>query len=146
MIDNVVVDDVLREAEEAEEMYGLFNSLHEAFGVMKEEVDELWSEIKNKPSDRDYCKLYKEASHVGAVAIKLMQFIRVMQMSTDVPSYKVPHIIRSYKTVKELGLIQEGDDIRMIRDVVLEYCIQNLLPSVTMDDVKCIILKTEDKG
>lgn len=47
-----------------------FNSLHEGYGVLKEEVDELWDEIKLKNPDK--AKIYTEAKQVGAMALRIM--------------------------------------------------------------------------
>lgn len=47
-----------------------FNSLHEGYAVLKEEVDELWDEIKKKhPNKAD---VYNEAKQVAAMAIRIM--------------------------------------------------------------------------
>ena len=40
--------------------FGGFNSWHEGYGVLLEEVNELWEEIKSKESDAN--KIYKELS------------------------------------------------------------------------------------
>ena len=47
-----------------------FNSTHEGFAVLKEEVDELWDEVKsNAPKDR----LREEAIQVAAMVIRFIQ-------------------------------------------------------------------------
>ena len=49
--------------------FGAFHSRHEGFAVLKEEVDELWDEIKtNASSDR----VRDEAVQVAAMAIRLL--------------------------------------------------------------------------
>ena len=57
------------EMEESVLKYGAFHSFHEAYGVLKEEVDELWNEIKRK--EHDYDKIYEEAIQVAAMARKI---------------------------------------------------------------------------
>lgn len=47
-----------------------FNSLHEGYAVLKEEVDELWDEIKLKNPDKE--KIFIEAKQVAAMAIRIM--------------------------------------------------------------------------
>lgn len=47
-----------------------FNSLHEAYAVLKEEVDELWDEIKTRTPDK--ARIREEAKQVAAVAIRIM--------------------------------------------------------------------------
>ena len=54
------------EMEESVLKYGAFHSFHEAYGVLKEEVDELWDEIKIR--EHDYDKIYQEAIQVAAIA------------------------------------------------------------------------------
>lgn len=49
-----------------------FNSLHEAYAVILEEMDELWDEIKLKPSERNMKNLKKEAVQVGAMILRLL--------------------------------------------------------------------------
>lgn len=50
--------------------YPPMNSPHEGFAILKEEVDELWEEVKQKPGRRDYEALRKECIQVGAMAIR----------------------------------------------------------------------------
>lgn len=42
-----------KEVKEAREKYGAFNSTHEGYAVLKEEVDELWDIVK-KNTERTY--------------------------------------------------------------------------------------------
>lgn len=52
--------------------YPRFNSAHEAYAVLLEEVDELWDEIKRSPAKRDMEALQKEAVQVAAMAVRLL--------------------------------------------------------------------------
>lgn len=61
---------LLEELDRANEMYGPFTSPHEGWAVLKEEMDELWDEIKNKQPDKD--RMREEAIQVGAMAIKFI--------------------------------------------------------------------------
>ena len=61
---------ILNEAYRAADLYPDFNSPHEGYAVIKEEVDELWEEIKKK--DRDPEQLRKEAIQVGAMALRFL--------------------------------------------------------------------------
>ena len=47
-----------------------FNSAHEGYGVLKEEVDELWDCVKVKQKNRDLLKMKLEAIQVAAMAIR----------------------------------------------------------------------------
>ena len=43
------------------------NSLHEAYAVMKEELEEFWDEVKKKPGQRDVTSLWVELMQLGAM-------------------------------------------------------------------------------
>lgn len=47
-----------------------FNSAHEGFAVLKEEVDELWDHVKTNQTKRDIAKMKKEALQVAAMALR----------------------------------------------------------------------------
>jgi NTP pyrophosphatase (non-canonical NTP hydrolase) len=67
------IEDVVRELNLARDAYPEFNSAHEGYAVLKEEVDELWDEIKKKPSQRDPEALRKEAIQVAAMALRFLE-------------------------------------------------------------------------
>lgn len=48
--------------------FGPFNSAHEGYGILKEEVDELWDDVK--ANDIDHAKL--EAVQVAAMAVRFI--------------------------------------------------------------------------
>lgn len=51
-----------------------FHSTHEGYGVLKEEVDELWDKIKQtKGFDRASLLMVNEAIQVAAMAIKFVE-------------------------------------------------------------------------
>ena len=56
------------EAEQARAQYKPFNSLHEGYAVLKEEVDELWDAIKAN----DTPHAHKEAIQVAAMALRFI--------------------------------------------------------------------------
>lgn len=47
-----------------------FNSAHEGFAVLKEEVDELWDHVKTNQKRRDLAAMRKEAIQVAAMALR----------------------------------------------------------------------------
>ncbi len=47
-----------------------FNSAHEGFAVLKEEVDELWAHVKTNQKRRDIEAMKKEAVQVAAMACR----------------------------------------------------------------------------
>lgn len=63
------LEDVTREYWTADAKFGFFNSPHEGYAVLLEEVDELWHEIKGAQDPR---RIRDEAKQVAAMAIRLM--------------------------------------------------------------------------
>lgn len=66
-VDEVVVE-VLSELQTAFEKFPKFNSAHEGYAILKEEVDELWREIKTK----DSTDMRDEAIQVAAMALRFL--------------------------------------------------------------------------
>lgn len=61
---------VKNELESATEKFGSFNSAHEGYAVLKEEVDELWDAIKTKGTPLDDRNM--ECIQVAAMAVRLI--------------------------------------------------------------------------
>ncbi len=49
-----------------------FNSAHEGYAILLEEVDELWDQIKINQKKRDISKMRREALQVAAMAIRFI--------------------------------------------------------------------------
>lgn len=65
------LDEVLAEVRRAKRNHpNQFVNQHEAMGVLFEEVDELWDEVKKKNSDYDLDAQRLEAVQVAAMAIR----------------------------------------------------------------------------
>ncbi|MGD9724366.1 MAG: hypothetical protein AB7U76_24265 [Pirellulales bacterium] len=47
-----------------------FNSAHEGYAVLAEEVDELWEHVKTNQKRRDLVAMRKEAIQVAAMALR----------------------------------------------------------------------------
>lgn len=62
--------DARQEAVNGRRKWGKFNSAHEAFAVLYEEVDELWDHVKTKQKNRDLNAMKKEAIQVAAMALR----------------------------------------------------------------------------
>lgn len=60
-----VGNEVLRAKEKHK---GDFHNFHEAYGVLKEEVDEFWDEVKAQKHDKEAIK--KELIQIAAMAIR----------------------------------------------------------------------------
>lgn len=63
-----VLDDVHKELYTSTQKYGAFRTTHEAYGVLKEEVDEMWDACKRN----DLPAMEAEAIQVAAMAIRLI--------------------------------------------------------------------------
>ncbi len=66
---NAIVD-AEREVRSAQAAWPRFNSAHEGFGVLAEEVDELWTHVKTNQKRRDLAAMRKEAIQVAAMALR----------------------------------------------------------------------------
>jgi hypothetical protein len=63
---NLIMDDVRTELYMATSEFGPFSSPHEGFAILKEEVDELWDDIKANKDPRN------EAIQVAAMAVRFL--------------------------------------------------------------------------
>jgi len=59
-----------RELCRARDAHPKFNSDHEGWAVIKEELDELWDEIKKKKEKRNRRFLLKESIQIAAMAMR----------------------------------------------------------------------------
>jgi NTP pyrophosphatase (non-canonical NTP hydrolase) len=66
-----ILDAIIIEYAEAREHFPKFHSAHEGYAVLKEEVDELWDEIKKRHHDPD--KMREEAIQVAAMALAFIE-------------------------------------------------------------------------
>jgi NTP pyrophosphatase (non-canonical NTP hydrolase) len=62
--------EIHKEAEWAMTHWPKFNSAHEGYGVLAEEVDELWQHVKTNQKRRDLQAMRKEAIQVAAMALR----------------------------------------------------------------------------
>lgn len=71
-----VVDEVVNEYLRASNKFAPFNSAHEGFAVLKEEVDELWDEVKKNPAkvgeQTRRLQMRAEAIKVAAMALRFL--------------------------------------------------------------------------
>jgi hypothetical protein len=64
------LDAVEAETKRAVSLHGPMKSAHEAYGVILEELDEFWDEVKKKKELRDKANMRKELIQVAAMAIR----------------------------------------------------------------------------
>lgn len=67
---DAVIYDMRAELTDASAKWPPFNSAHEAFAVLAEEVDELWDHVKVNQKHRDLPAMRKEALQVAAMALR----------------------------------------------------------------------------
>ena len=70
MLVDDAIDLIRQEYEKAGIKFSRFNSCHEGYAIIKEEIDELWERIKEK--DKDWDEIQKEIKQVGAMALRFM--------------------------------------------------------------------------
>ena len=66
------VNNVVTELQWAVDNFPPFNSAHEGYAVILEELDELWDEIKDNKADGSHERQLKEAKQVAAMALRFM--------------------------------------------------------------------------
>ena len=69
------MEEIVRAYKTARLKHAPMNSSHEGYGVLLEEVDELWDSVKTD----DYEQMNTEAIHVGAMALAFL-----LEVTTDV--------------------------------------------------------------
>lgn len=70
------IDEALKQIEQeylrASDLYPELHSNHEAYAVIKEEVDELWDEIKKEKGTKGNVKIRKELIQVCAMGLRYL--------------------------------------------------------------------------
>jgi NTP pyrophosphatase (non-canonical NTP hydrolase) len=67
---------VVKEFVQATSKHSKFNSAHEGYAVLLEEVDELWDEVKKKKPDKKLMR--EEAIQIAAMAFRFLHDITKM--------------------------------------------------------------------
>lgn len=70
-----IFEQILNEKNKAVSLHGNFTSLHEAYAVLLEEVDEVWDIVKQKTEDRNIDNLKKELIQVAAICVKTIEYL-----------------------------------------------------------------------
>jgi len=66
------LDALERELKFATDTFPPFRSPHEGYAIIKEELDELWEEIRKQYDVRTNEKMRKEARQIAAMALRFM--------------------------------------------------------------------------
>lgn len=69
-------NNVLEELDNNASIYPDFTSAHEAYGVLLEEVEEVWDHVRKKPHKRNMEELEGELVQVAAMAVKFIWWAR----------------------------------------------------------------------
>jgi NTP pyrophosphatase (non-canonical NTP hydrolase) len=69
MKNSIAINEIIEEYDRATKKFSSFNSTHEGYAVILEELDELWDEIK---ANSDKSKMRKEAVQVAAMGLRFI--------------------------------------------------------------------------
>ncbi len=78
-IEHAIIMDIFDEYMRAISKFPDFNSAHEGYAVLLEEVDELWDEIKNDKKPNAHDRMRVEATQVGAMALRFLVMLKKMK-------------------------------------------------------------------
>lgn len=67
----MILSEIANELSGAREKHPAFNSAHEGYAVILEELDELWDEAKRRDASKDAMR--KEAIQVAAMALRFIE-------------------------------------------------------------------------
>ena len=77
---DIILRMIKNEFTKATYKFGSFNSAHEGYAILLEEVDELWNSIKlNQKVKNRNDKILEESIHVAAMAVRLIHDIIKLQ-------------------------------------------------------------------
>lgn len=71
-----IIKEVIDELKSAEAKFPPFNSAHEGWAILFEEVEELWEAVRLKDSEERNKKMYDEAVQVAAMGLRFLLFLR----------------------------------------------------------------------
>ena len=81
---DIVSTEVTHEVGRAKSKFLPFNSAHEGYAVLLEEVYELWKEVKKNQKVRDKALMRKEAIQVAAMAVRFVMDVCDQVRADDV--------------------------------------------------------------
>lgn len=70
--EEAVLQEVLDELRRAQAHHPPYNSAHEGYAVLAEEVDELWDEVKRRHGPQRTVRMKAEVTQVAAVACRFL--------------------------------------------------------------------------
>ncbi len=78
-----ILEDVRAELQRARARNAPLNSVHEAYAVILEELDELWDLTRKRREDRDPEQVLLELTQIAAVACRAAEDLDLIGRSTD---------------------------------------------------------------
>lgn len=81
-------DAAVRELRSARQKFPKFSSAHEGFAILKEEVDELWEEVRSK--SRTTASMRAEAVQVAAMALRFIEDCCSEEAKCSTPTSALP--------------------------------------------------------
>ena len=91
-----LLGEVSEELNRARSKFAPFNSAHEGYAVLLEEVDELWTEVRGHRSQENLRAMRAEAIQVAAMALRFVGDVCDPLIRPDEPQVKVtvevPHV------------------------------------------------------
>lgn len=79
-----ILQDVHSELMQACGKHVSMNSAHEAYGIILEELDEFWEEVRKKPENRYPPKMKRELVQVAAMACRAIQDLGLSTLGEEV--------------------------------------------------------------
>lgn len=70
-----ILEEIVREYISASIKHGSFNSVHEGYAVLLEEIDELWDEVRKQSKDRNIENIRRECIQIATMAIRFIKDI-----------------------------------------------------------------------
>lgn len=71
-----IFEKILKEFQKANDKYPPFRSAHEGYGVLLEEIAEVFDHVRKKPQERNMEELEGELVQVAAMAVKFIWWCR----------------------------------------------------------------------
>lgn len=69
------LEKVSEECQKALKKHGPTKSLHEGYGILMEEVDEFWDEVKLKPENRNIKNIKLELVQIASTCMKIHEML-----------------------------------------------------------------------
>jgi hypothetical protein len=72
------MSDMISELARADTLHGNYNSYHEAYAVILEELDEFWEIVREKSNRRDHRHAYNELVQLAVTCIRAARDLKLL--------------------------------------------------------------------